>query len=151
MVWPGVTFGALLANVTIPVTELYVPTPKMTLVTVTLPTGSPGLNFSVSVTLVAVALGAVLMFVKLTVPVTVEPATAFTGKPAKLTLISAELSVTLKLAVLFAGLASLNALVVPVPATPVVVCKKLIEALTVALGLTLTSLGANVTTPVAGM
>ena len=63
----------------------------MILVTVTLPAGNPEMSFNVTVTLVAVELGVVLMLVKLTVPVTVEPADAPDGKPAKLTLMSAEL------------------------------------------------------------
>ena len=91
MVWPGVTLGVALVNVTTPVTELYVPTPKMTLVTVTLPVAKPGVSMRVTVTLVAVELGELLIFAKLTVPVTVEPAGALAGNPAKLALISAEL------------------------------------------------------------
>ena len=122
----------------------------MTLVAVTLPVIKPGLSFNVTVTLVAVELAVVLILAKLTVPVTVVPTVAFDGNPAKLTLISAELCSTLKVFVLLPALVSLMALVVPVPATPVVVCRKLIEALTVPLGVTLTTLGAlaNVTRPV---
>ena len=80
-----------MVKVTTPVTELYTPLPKITLVTVTLPVAKPGVSFSVNVTLVAVALAAVFMLIKLTVPVTVEPATALAGKPAKLALMSAVL------------------------------------------------------------
>lgn len=80
-----------MVNVTTPVSELYTPTPSTALVTVTLPVAKPGVSLSVTVTLVAVALAAVLMFEKLTVPLTVEPARAFAGNPAKLTLISAVL------------------------------------------------------------
>ena len=114
-----------------------------------MPVGKPGLSFSVTVTLVAVELAVVLILAKLTVPVTVVPADAFDGNPAKLTLISAELWSTLKVAVLLVVTVSLIAPVVPVPATPVEVCKKLIEALTVAPGATLASVTVpNVTTPV---
>ena len=66
----------------------------MTLVTVTLPVGNPGMSFNVTVTLVAVELGVVLLLVKLTVPVTVVPADAPNGKPINVTLISAELWMT---------------------------------------------------------
>ena len=77
---------------------------------------------------------------------------ALVGKLAKLVLMSAALAVTLNVAVLLAALVSLIAPVVPVPATPVVVCKKLIEALTVAPGVTLASVAVtNVTIPVTGL
>ena len=85
------TFGGDVGKVTTPETESYTPTPRITLVTVTLPVGNPGLSFSVKVTLVAVELGVLLMLAKLTVPITVVPADEFAGKPAKLTLMSAEL------------------------------------------------------------
>ena len=87
------------------------------------------------------------------VPVTTEFTGALAGKPAKVVLMSAALAATVKLPVLFAALVSFNAPVVPVPVTPVVVWLKLIEALMVALGLTLTTLGApgKVTWPVAGL
>ena len=50
---------------------------------------------------------------------------------------------------MLAALVSLIALVVPVPATPVLVCKKLIEALTVPPGATVASVAVpNVTIPV---
>ena len=89
--------------------------------------------------------------VKLTAPVTTVLTSAFAGKPAKLTLMSdSAVTPTLKLAVLLLALVSFCALVVAAPATPVDVCKKLIKALTMALGVTLTTLGANgnVTEPV---
>ena len=123
----------------------------MALVTVTLPAPKPGLNCKVTVGAVAVLV--TLVLTKFTVPLTVEPATALAGKPAKLTLISAAVPTTLKMPVLLAGLVSFSALLVPVPLTPVLVWLKLIEALTVALGVTLTTLGAagNVTAPVAAL
>ena len=54
--------------------------------------------------------------------------------------------------VLLAGLMSFTAPDVPVPATTVLVCRKLMEALTVLLaGTLMTPAGLNVTTPVAGL
>ena len=91
IVCPGETFGADVEKLTTPVTELYTPTPRTALVTVTLPVGNPGFSLSVRMTLVAVALGAVLKLAKLTKPITVLPGDASDGKPAKLTLISDEL------------------------------------------------------------
>ncbi len=77
-----------------------------------------------------------------------EPAGALAGKPAKLALMSAAVPSTLKVAVLLPLLVSFVALPVPVPATVVVVCTKLMAALTVPLGVTLTTVGGvNVTTP----
>ena len=86
--------GGVVGKVTTPLTELYTPTPRMTLVTVTLPVGNPAESFNVTVTLVAVELGVVLLLVKLTVPATVVPADAPEGKPTNVTLISAELWMT---------------------------------------------------------
>ena len=145
-------FGGVVGKVTTPFTELYTPIPRMTLVTVTLPVGNPGVSFNVTVTLVAVELGVVLMLVKLTVPVTVVPAGALDGKPAKLALMSAALAATLNVAVLLPVTVSLIAPVVPVPATPVEVCKKLIEALTVDPGATVAKVEVlNVTCPLTGL
>ena len=86
---------------------------------------------------VAAALDA-LTFTKFTVPLTVVPTGALAGKPAKLVLMSADEPATVKVFVLLAAFESFVALPVPVPATPVLVCVKLIEALTVPLGATIT-------------
>ena len=127
------------------------PLPSKALVTVTFAWFKPIGNCKLNTAVVAVLV--LLVFTKLAVPLTTELTGALAGKPAKLTLMSAALAATLNVLVLFSGLVSFSALVVPVPATPVEVCKKLIEALTVALGLTLTVPGAagNVTKPVAGV
>ncbi len=123
------------------------PTPSNALVTVT--AVRFGLKLSVNTAVVAVPV--VFVFTKFTVPLTVVPVGALTGKLAKLVLMSAALAATLNVAVLFSGLVSFNAFEVPVPVTPVEVCRKLIEALTVPLGVTLTGVGAarKLTTPVA--
>lgn len=102
-------------------------------------------NRSVNVALVAVA----LILTKLAVPLTTVLTGAMAGKPAKLALMSAMLAATLNVLVLLPAVVSLIAPVVPVPATPVEVCKKLIEAPTVAPGVTLASVAiANITEPV---
>ena len=109
--------GAGLAKLTTPVTGLYVPRPSTALLIVT--PLMPGVSCSVKVGVFAVF---ALMLVKLTEPVTEVPTGALAGKPAKLALMSAVLPVTLKVAVLFAALVSFKALVVPVPATAVLLC-----------------------------
>lgn len=150
---PGVTLASVaVPNITMPVTELYTPVPSNTLVAVTLAVCKPIGSCNVNTAVVAVLLAVVLIFTKLAVPLTTVLTGALAGKPAKLALMSAALAATLKVAVLLAALVSLFAPVVPVPCTPVVVCKKLIEALTVLLGVTLTTVGApgNVTRPVPG-
>ena len=94
------------------------------------------------------------IFAKLTVPPTTTLMATLAGTVTLVTTSAGnETGATLNVLVLFSRLVSFSALVVPVPATPVEVCKKLIEALTVALGLTLTVPGAagNVTKPVAGV
>ena len=82
-------------------------------------------------------------------PETVALLVAVDGKLVKLTAMSAALAATLKVEVLLAALLSLSAPLVPVPITVVVDCRKLMDALTVPLGVTLTTLGSvKVTTPV---
>ena len=126
--------------------------PSKTLVTVTLAVTKPVGNCRVNVAEVAVALAAVLMFTKLAVPLTTVLTGALAGKPAKLALMSAGLAATLNVAVLLPATVSLIAPVVPVPATPVEVCKKLMEALTVAPGATVAKVEVlNVTCPLTGL
>ena len=109
-----------------------------------------GLNCRVKLAVVAVFVA--LVFTKFTVPLTELPTGALAGKPAKLVLMSADVPATLKVAVLFAALVSLVALPVPVPATPVLVWVKLMEALTVAAGASVTRVVVlKLTTPVAGV
>ena len=84
-------------------------------------------------------------------PTAVELAGALAGI-TRLALTSATVAVaTLKVAVLLRALLSLPAPVLPVPDTPVLVCRKLIEALTVKFGVTLIETGAagKVTNPLA--
>lgn len=90
--------------------------------------------------------------VKLAAPITTVLTSALTGKPTKLALMSERaVTPTLNEAILFIEFVSFSAPVVPVPATPDEVCKKLIEALMMALGLTLASVGVpNVTKPLPG-
>ena len=127
------------------------PLPSKALVTVTFAALRPIGSCSVNTAVVAVPLA--LTLTKLAVPLTTVLTGALAGKPAKLALMSAAVASTLNVAVLLAATVSFSALAVPVPCTPVEVCKKLIEALTVALGVSLTTLGAvgNVTRPVAGV
>ena len=102
--------------------------------------------------LAVVAVFVPLVFTKFTVPLTELPTGALAGKPAKLVLMSADVPATLKVDVLLAALVSLVALPVPVPATPVLVWVKLIEALTVAAGASVTRVVVlKLTTPVAGV
>ena len=109
-----------------------------------------GLSVRVKVAVVAMLAG--LMLTKFAVPVTTELTGALAGKPAKLALMSAALAATLKVAVLLVAFVSFTAPVVPVPATPVLVCRKLMDALTVLLaGTLITPAGLKVTMPVAGV
>ena len=109
-----------------------------------------GLSVRVKVAVVAMLAG--LMLTKFAVPVTTELTGALAGKPAKLALMSAALAATLKVAVLLVAFVSFTAPVVPVPATAVLVCKKLIDADTVLLGVTFTGVGGvKVTMPVVSL
>ena len=126
------------------------PVPRKALVTVTLAGFKPAGSCRENVAVVAVLLP---MLIKLTLPATTVLTEALTGKPAKLTLMSdSAVTPTLKKALLFERLVSLSAPVVPVPATPLAVCKKVMEALTMAPGPTLANVGvANITEPLAGL
>ena len=110
----------------------------------------PDVSFRVKLAVVAEL--EALVFTNVTDPVTELPTTALAGKFAKLVLMSAVEPATVKVFVLLAAFESLVALAVPVPATPVLVWVKLIEALTVAAGASVTRVVVlKLTTPVAGV
>ncbi|MDO9352222.1 MAG: hypothetical protein Q7T55_00915, partial [Solirubrobacteraceae bacterium] len=121
---PMANVGVTPVKVTTPVAWLYATLVAPT--TLVMVAATPGVNCSVMVAAVAVP-GPTL--VKLTEPVTLEPTGAEAGKFAKLAEMSALTEATLNVAVLLAGLVSLLALPVPVPATPVALWVKPMLAL----------------------
>ena len=110
---------------------------------------SPALSCTVATG--AVAAPAAGELTKLTEPVALEPTATVAGKLANAAAMSAATAATLNSAVLLAGLVSLPAPVVAVPATPPATWVNPIVALMVAPGASVGAMPVKLATPVAGL